>query len=809
MKKLAIIFVLCAAGATAPAQNLTLAQKQSDFQFLASLYATYYAPYEWKKQLLGFDALNIKPWLDRVAATRTDLDFYEICVEYVASLADTHDTFSLPSDFVARIPITADIYDGKVLIESITRSLLPQASFPFAVGDEIVSIDGTAIEQLLKDFAKYAAGKGNPISLRRFAATRATSRAQSLMPHAPDVGASAKVVVRRQSGALETYDIPWQKTGTPLQVGPVPSPRSPSQALAHRPSDAAAIGSNDPDYMSLLNQFTYSGVDAGETGVIGYGVRNPFFLAGFPSTFTRRLGGSSADFFYSGTFKYEDLTIGYIRIPNYAPPSQPVALQQFEREIDFMNSNTNGLIVDEMRNTGGNLCFGENIAARLIPYQFHATGFQLRAFWTRVLSFYNAMINAKAAGAPQDVIARYEMIYNAMLAANLQQRGLSETLPLCTSSLNRDPASDASGNIIAYKKPLMLLIDEFSTSTADSVAAMIQDAGRGILYGMRTNGAGGNNTSYDAGPYSEGFTGMTLALQVRKGPISTPDYPTTAYIENVGVRPEWTRDYMTKDNLLQNGAPFVKAFLDGMASYIRVGPSVPSISSGGIVNSANRTAGVSPGAVVEIDGANLSLGTCVADTEPWPTQLPCSPTRVVVGNKDAQLYYVSPGQINAQIPSDLGLGSVSVTVFRGGVQSNPVVITLDRVSPGLYTANAGGSGVAAGFSIRVVANGPPKVDYLFDPAKPVGSRVPIPVDLGAQSDQVFLSLNGTGFRGTTGQATAVVGGVIVPVVSVTVERQLDVVHIGPMPQSLAGRGEVGIVLTFNGKSTNVVTASFR
>src|SRR5436190_2282783 len=267
MKKLAILFVFCVAGVTAPAQNLTLAQKQSDFQFLASLYATYYAPYEWKKQLLGFDLMNIKPWLDKVAATKTDLDFYEVCVEYVASLADTHDTFSLPSDFVAQLGVIGDIYDGKVLIESINRTLLPLARFPFTVGDEIVSIDGTAIEQLLKDFAKYASFKGNPISVRRLAATRATSRPQSLMPHAPDVGASAKVVIRRQSGALETYDIPWTKTGTPLEVGPVPSPK----ARAH------ALGSNEPDYMTLLNQYTYSGVNASETGVLGLGARNPFF----------------------------------------------------------------------------------------------------------------------------------------------------------------------------------------------------------------------------------------------------------------------------------------------------------------------------------------------------------------------------------------------------------------------------------------------------------------------------------------------------------------------------------------------------
>ena len=251
------------------------------------------------------------------------------------------------------------------------------------------------------------------------------------------------------------------------------------------------------------------------------------------------------------------------------PCPSPSQLQVFEQEMAFMKANTDGLIVDEMRNTGGFLCFGEDIAARLIPYQFHATGFILRAFWTRLLGFYNALISAQATGAPFDVIARYETIYNALVAANEQNRGLTEPVPLCTSSLNRDPATDAAGNIIAYQKPLMLLTDEFSVSTADSVAGMIQDAGRGILYGMRTDGAGGNNTSYDAGPYSQGVTGMTIGLQVRKAPIVTSDYPTTPYIENVGVRPDVVNDYMTRDNLLQNGAPFVNGFLQSMAAYVR------------------------------------------------------------------------------------------------------------------------------------------------------------------------------------------------------------------------------------------------
>jgi len=37
----------------------------------------------------------------------------------------------------------------------------------------------------------------------------------------------------------------------------------------------------------------------------------------------------------------------------------------------------------------------------------------------------------------------------------------------------------------------------------------------------------------------------------------------------------------------------------------------------------------------------------------------------------------------------------------------------------------------------------------------------------------------------------------------------DVVNIGPLPRVLAGRGEVNVVLTFDGKPTNSVTVSFK
>ena len=557
MKKLVLISTLLFVPAFA---QLTTDQKIADFRYLAGLYDKQYAPYEWKKTLFGFDLLNVDSWVDRVAKTTSDLDFYEVLVDYVASLNDTHDSYVLPSDFVATMGLGADIYDGKVLIDGINRVLLPSSTYPFQIGDEIVSVDGKDAAQLLSDFAKYAR-QGNPRSTQRIAAARIVTRPQSRMPHAVDLGDSATVVIRRQSGDLETYTIPWTKTGTPLAVGPVPSPKAVRQAAGVPVTDDPV-----PDYMQAWLDVQYSAAPD-DFGLNGYGARTPIFA--LPAGFVQRLGTRPSDFFYSGTFTASGYKIGYIRIPNYGSLAASVQ-QQFDDEIVYMQANTDGLVIDEMRNTGGFLCFGENIMTRLVPYKFQAIGYELRATRSRLNSFWSSMTSAQAQGADQWIVDIYTALYNEMLSAYQQNRGLTGPLPLCPIGLDRFPATDRNGNMIAYTKPIVMLIDEFSTSTADSVPAMFQDAQRGLLFGWRSNGAGGTNTNFfPVGDYSEGTTGMTLGLMNRPNAVTVEGYPTTTHIENVGVQPDIAVDYMTRDNLLQRGKPFVDAFTAATVNLIQ------------------------------------------------------------------------------------------------------------------------------------------------------------------------------------------------------------------------------------------------
>jgi uncharacterized protein (TIGR03437 family) len=124
----------------------------------------------------------------------------------------------------------------------------------------------------------------------------------------------------------------------------------------------------------------------------------------------------------------------------------------------------------------------------------------------------------------------------------------------------------------------------------------------------------------------------------------------------------------------------------------------PAISSGGVV-SASAFGGftsVSPGTWIEIYGSNLA-----SDTRSWagsdftgvnaPTSL--DKTSVTIGGQPSFVDFISPGQVNALVPSNIGTGLQQVIVTNAGVASAPVNINVNAAQPGLlappsFTVNA-------------------------------------------------------------------------------------------------------------------------
>jgi hypothetical protein len=553
------IFVLAAWTASFSPAQLTPDQKVQDFEQLAATFAKYYAPYEWKREVFRHDLYNLEPWVERVRAARDDLAFWEICSEYVARLQDTHSSFVLPSNFRANAGLGADIYGGKVLIDSISRGFLPAADYPFQIGDEVVAIDGYTVTEWLRYFSRFDSF-ANPRSTLRMLASYLFNRPQSTIPRAHEIGPALKLLVRRESGDLESYEIPWNKTGVALtSAGPVPSFSFVRTLDAH--PRTATEPSDLPPMLSLLQERRAPD----RIRLNGFGARSPVFA--MPAGFALRLGRGPSDFHFSGTYQSAGKRIGFLRFRGFSPSSASAAITELESEIAFLEENTDGMVVDITRNTGGG-CYGLEALRRLIPYSFELPGDEVRASLQYVQGIEFEYLFARSSGAPEHILALYQQLLSQLRTALSENRGRTGPTPFCAPYFEHQPARDRTGKLLAYTKPLVLLTDEFTVSWGDIFAAVIQDSRRGPLFGYRTNGAGGSMMSGPAGFFSETTASFSITSGVRRRPISTTDFGETSCIENVGVRPDMPYDYMTRDNLVRQGRPFVEAFTAAIVRHI-------------------------------------------------------------------------------------------------------------------------------------------------------------------------------------------------------------------------------------------------
>lgn len=547
--------MLVLSGMPAAAQ-LTPEQKRADFEQLAGLVAKAYAPYEWKRDAFGVDALRIGGWFEKVAGSKDDLGFWEVCAEYIASLRDLHSGFELRSDYTAEIDIFVDLYDGRPVIEFISRSTLPESRFPFQVGDEVVSVDGVKPEEWIERVSKMQSF-ANPSATRRWALDQIFYRVQQSLPRAHEVGATAVVVVKRAStGREESYEIPWRKSGTPiLGAGPVPSPVR-----------MAAEGREEP--APRRSEFLKERRAPAYKRLRGFGRVAPLWTP--PQGFAVRYGNSSADAIYSGTFIADGYRIGYLRIPSFpSGTSATLMLRSVESEILFFRNNVDGLVVDVTRNPGGDVCLTNELLRRLINYPFRTIGDEFRPTLDVLLAFQSDYEDYLQFGSDPVTLAYLKAFYDDIYSAYREFRGRTGPLPACGFSLDLEPARAASGNVTAFDKPVIVLIDEFSTSSGDAFAAVLQDAGRGLMVGRQSAGGGGLVNRFLTGVYGEAQVSLSITMGVRGRRYEVPGLPATSYIENVGALPDIEIDYQTMDNLLNGGRSYVEGFTRAMVDQIR------------------------------------------------------------------------------------------------------------------------------------------------------------------------------------------------------------------------------------------------
>lgn len=553
MKRMLLLILAIVASLPGRAQLLP-EQRRADFEQLAAFVSRAYAPYEWKRERFGIDALRIGPWLERVRAAQSDLEYFEICAEYLASLRDLHTGFSVPSTFTASISLGVDLYDGRPLIDSINRQELPASTYGFQIGDEVVSVDGEPVADWIERVARLQSF-GDERATRRWALDQLFFRAQAAIPSAPRINTQARIVVKRRlTGALETFEIPWQVTGVPYTVsGPVPLPQSTilsmeDAAPAPRPRRAAeAFADRSPPKFKRLR---------------GFGSAFPAFDP--PEGFRLRQGQFGGSLIYSGTYESGGFSIGFLRIPAFptASFSQTTMLRQIDTELAFFRDNVDGLVVDVMRNPGGSVCLTNEILRRLIPVPFRTLADEFRPTLEIVELFRRDVEDAKFFGADPVTLAFLEGFLKDIETSYFEFRGRTGPLPACGLSVDLTP-------LPGYAGPMLVLIDEFSASSADAFPAILQDSNRALMFGRTTPGGGGLSFSRPVGFYGEASAAVTITLGIRPRTTQIPGLPSTNTLENNGAWPDIEADVMTEENLLSGGRDFVEAFTQAMIEHIQ------------------------------------------------------------------------------------------------------------------------------------------------------------------------------------------------------------------------------------------------
>jgi uncharacterized protein (TIGR03437 family) len=156
----------------------------------------------------------------------------------------------------------------------------------------------------------------------------------------------------------------------------------------------------------------------------------------------------------------------------------------------------------------------------------------------------------------------------------------------------------------------------------------------------------------------------------------------------------------------------------------KIAPSAePGLVTGSAANDATYIAGgLVPGSWALVKGNNLSPVTRIWNESDFtglgnslPTNL--SGVQVNVGGQAAAVYYISPTQINFQVPSGIS-GTATVQVINNGVATNSITAQVLASSPGIFPVIVNGTNYAAAVFLDGKLAGDPANGAAFRNAVP-------------------------------------------------------------------------------------------
>src|SRR5262249_18389639 len=229
---------------------------------------------------------------------------------------------------------------------------------------------------------------------------------------------------------------------------------------------------------------------------------------------------------------------------------------------------------------------------------------------------------------------------------------------------------------------------------------------------------------------------------------------------------------------------------------------------------ASQTGVVATESIASFYAPNMAAGNMSADTTPLPMSLEGISVQVrdsAGATRPAPLYFVSPTQVNFQIPPGTATGQATFTLMNGAAPvGSPTTAVVGSIAPAIFTADSSGKGVAAAQSVQQGVGGLQAINLIFQCANNACTSVPI--NLGVDTP-TSLVLYGTGIRNRSALSgvTATIKGVNAPVFFAGAQGVfvgLDQVNLS-LPLNLRGSGESDLILTVDGQTANTVRVNIQ
>ncbi len=176
-----------------------------------------------------------------------------------------------------------------------------------------------------------------------------------------------------------------------------------------------------------------------------------------------------------------------------------------------------------------------------------------------------------------------------------------------------------------------------------------------------------------------------------------------------------------------NGGNFTDTLPAGAVATYQWAVPAPSFPANGVINAASPAAALSPGELFSIYGVNLSAQAQQPALLPLPASMAAA--SVQINGIAAPLVYVSPLQINAQVPWETASGSATLTVTHAGMTASQTV-SIAPAGPAIFTLYGSPQAAALNLDYTINAENNPasEVIQLFgtglgavSPAVPTGA----------------------------------------------------------------------------------------